>query len=170
MGKDEQEIRVDAKTYGIDPNRIEMLDIKMLEQIVSIADTPEEMDEMTKELENGDLDKLKKVYDVLQDYNQHEISFYIMSLITGSIDKNVGDGMNKSRCFRLFEMGQKEKDEKYLALGKHIALNKLKDDVLSNLGGGSLGGPLGGLLMGKLLGDLLGKKRNEDEEDEYGGL
>lgn len=122
-----EEIKMTAADLDIDDERIMALDHKMLQSMIEDCGSPEEMKKRKKEMSEGCI--LKTAYDILQDYNQMEIAFFVMAILGSTLNKNMRVQLNKGRMhysIRKAEGG----DEKAAPVASMVGASLLRDCVL----------------------------------------
>jgi len=126
-----REVRMSPDELGIDQKRVFELDRKLLAIMVESVDgnSEEEIKKREKEIKEGDM--LKKAYEILQDYNQMEIAFFIMSNIGATIQPEAREHMNKARAFNCMKAVSNSDDEvlndKLHGIIQMIAMGMLKE-------------------------------------------
>jgi len=123
----EKEICVSAEDYGIDSKRLAELDAKMIDCVFTACGSEEEVEERQKELEEAGTERLKEIYDILQDFNQLEIAFYITHLVGATLQPDVLSHHNRMRMLWMAKKAQDTGEEKYAAIASRIAMSNIKD-------------------------------------------
>lgn len=111
-----------AEDYGIDSKRLAELDSKMIDCVFTTCGSKEEVEKKEKELKETGTARLKAIYEIIMDYNQLEIAFYIKHLVGATISPDVLSHNNHIRILGMARKAEETGDEKYAMIASRLTM------------------------------------------------
>jgi hypothetical protein len=133
MKNGREEIRATAEDYDIDERRIRELDFRIMRTMFQICNSEDAADKRRAEMKDGV--HLDEVYDILQDYNQREIGFYLSGLMGATLSQEQRVMMMRGRMEEALTQSNKIKDgdsdeaHALMMISSHLAISFIRGDI-----------------------------------------